>query len=113
MTGLIDTDVPSRHADHLLAVLREALSNAARHAHATTVEIAVAAAEGVLRLTVADNGGGIGPDVTRSSGLTNMRTRAEELDGSLAITPRAPTGTHVEWRVPLSPDPGFVTRGRA
>ncbi|MFD8307257.1 GAF domain-containing protein [Streptomyces sp. NPDC059690] len=110
MTGLIDTDVPARHADHLLAVLREALSNAARHAHATAVEITVAAADATLRLTVADNGRGIGPEATRSSGLTNMRTRAEELNGGLRLTAREPTGTHLEWTVPLPTDSDRRTR---
>ncbi|MEU9396479.1 GAF domain-containing sensor histidine kinase [Streptomyces sp. NPDC048324] len=113
MTGLIDTDVPARHADHLLAVLREALSNAARHAHATAVEVTVAAGEGTLRLTVADNGRGIDPRTTRSSGLTNMRTRAEELNGNLDITPGNPSGTHLNWTAPLPPDTGPATSGRA
>ncbi|MFE7172404.1 GAF domain-containing protein [Streptomyces sp. NPDC057616] len=104
MTGLLDTDVPARHADHVMAVLREALSNTARHAHATSVEISVAAAQRTLRLTVADNGRGIAPETTRSSGLTNMRTRAEELGGSFTLAGREPSGTLLEWTVPLPAD---------
>ncbi|MFF8480421.1 sensor histidine kinase [Streptomyces antibioticus] len=102
MTGLLDTAVPPGHAEHLLAVLREALSNAARHARATGVEVTVETDGSRLRLRVADNGTGIDPAVTRRSGLDNLRRRATELDGSLALTSNEPTGTVVEWSVPLS-----------
>ncbi|MEV4227401.1 GAF domain-containing sensor histidine kinase [Streptomyces bobili] len=101
MTGLLDTDVPARHAEHLLAVLREALSNTARHAHATAVEITAEATDRLLRLTVADNGRGLSPEVTRRSGLANLRTRAEELGGSFNLTSCEPSGTLLEWTVPL------------
>ncbi|MFF7645833.1 GAF domain-containing protein [Streptomyces canus] len=104
MTGLLDTDVPAQHADHLLAVLREAVSNTARHAGATSVEIAAEATEQLLRLTVADNGRGLDPAVTRRSGLANLRARAEELGGNLALAGREPSGTLLEWTVPLPPD---------
>ncbi|MFR0358005.1 GAF domain-containing sensor histidine kinase [Streptomyces sediminimaris] len=101
MSGLLDTDVPAQHADHLMAVLREALSNTARHAHATAVDITAEATGRTLRLTVADDGRGLDPAVTRRSGLANMRTRAEDLGGSLSLTRREPTGTVVDWTVPL------------
>ncbi|CAL9342431.1 Oxygen sensor histidine kinase response regulator DevS_DosS [Streptomyces sp. enrichment culture] len=101
MTGLLDTGVPAEHAGHLLAVLRETLSNAARHAHATQVEV-TAETDGVrLRLRVADNGTGIDPAVTRRSGLDNLRRRATDLGGSFTLEPNDPTGTVVEWTVPL------------
>lgn len=101
MTGLLDTDVPGDHAGHLLAVLREALSNTARHARATAVEITAEASDRTLRLAVADNGRGIDPAVTRRSGLANLRSRAEELGGTFSLTHRDPTGTLMEWAVPL------------
>ncbi len=101
MTGLLDTDVPAGHADQLPAVLREALSNAARHAHATAVEVTAETDGTRLRLRVADNGRGIDPAVTRRSGLDNLRRRATDLGGSLTITPNEPSGTVVEWTVPL------------
>ncbi|WP_189867380.1 sensor histidine kinase [Streptomyces poonensis] len=101
MTGLLDTDVPATHAGHLLAVLREALSNAARHARATTVDVTVEAADRTLRLTVTDNGRGIDPAATRRSGLANLRSRAEELGGTFRLARRDPTGTLLEWTVPL------------
>lgn len=101
MTGLLDTGVPAGHADQLLAVLRETLSNAARHAHATAVEVTAETDGSRLRLRVSDNGRGIDPAVTRRSGLDNLHRRATDLGGSLTLTPNEPTGTLVEWTVPL------------
>ncbi|MFF3737585.1 GAF domain-containing protein [Streptomyces sp. NPDC002566] len=101
MTGLLDTVVPAGHSEHVLAVVRETLSNAARHAHATAVEVTVETDSRRLRLRVADNGTGIDPSVTRRSGLDNLRRRAADLDGSLTVTPNDPAGTVVEWTVPL------------
>ncbi|MFC3349239.1 GAF domain-containing protein [Streptomyces echinoruber] len=101
MTGLLDTDVPDRHAEHLLAVLREALSNTARHARATSAEVSVEAAGGTLRLTVADDGRGVDPAVTRRSGLANLRSRAEELGGTFALVAGRSCGTELRWEVPL------------
>jgi signal transduction histidine kinase len=101
MTGLLDTDVPATHAEHLLAVLREALSNTARHARATSAEVSVEAAGGALRLTVADDGCGVDPAVTRRSGLANLRSRAEELGGTFALVAGHSSGTELRWEVPL------------
>ncbi|MET9892649.1 GAF domain-containing protein [Streptomyces sp. NPDC006465] len=101
MSGLLDTDVSDEQREHLLAVVQEALSNAARHAHATAVEVTAEATATTLRLRVADNGRGIGPDVTRRSGLGNLRVRAENLGGSCALTADEPSGTVLEWTVPL------------
>ena len=104
--GPLDAAVPDHIALDLLAVTREALSNAARHAHATRVEVTVSAAD-ELTLTVEDNGRGIG-DTTRSSGLSNMRQRAESHGGSFTITSAPGTGTRLEWRVPLDADSAAV-----
>lgn len=101
MTGLLDTDVPAEHAEHVLAVLRETLSNTARHAHASAVEVTAETDGTRLGLRVADNGSGIDPAVNRRSGLDNLRRRATDLGGSLTITPNQPTGTVVEWTVPF------------
>ncbi|MGW3494352.1 sensor histidine kinase [Streptomyces sp. NPDC001020] len=101
MTGLLDTGVPAEHASHLLAVLGEALSNTARHAHATAVDVSVEASRTSLRLWVADDGRGIDPAVTRRSGLANLRLRAEELGGTFTLDSNTPSGTVVEWVVPL------------
>ena len=92
-------------ADQALAALREALSNAARHAAATRVDVTVdLGADGILSVQVTDNGIGLPPD-GRRSGLRNLASRAEKLGGELrlgAADPGAPSpGTKLEWRVPL------------
>ncbi len=82
-----------------VAVLREALSNAARHAHATRVEVDISL-EDELTVLVTDNGVGIGSP-GHLSGIANARARAELLGGSLELTPAEGGGTSFEWRVPL------------
>ncbi|CAM5275174.1 Histidine kinase OS=Streptomyces canus OX=58343 GN=AQI96_07220 PE=4 SV=1 [Streptomyces canus] len=101
MTGLLDTDVPADHAEQLVAVVRETLSNTARHAHATSVEVTAETDGTRLRLRVADNGVGVDPAVSRRSGLDNLRRRAADLGGSFVLSPNEPTGTVAEWTVPL------------
>lgn len=102
MTGLLDTVVSADRAEQLVAVLGEALSNAARHAHAGTVDVTVEVTDTELKLRVADNGRGIDPAVDRRSGLANLLKRAEELGGSFNVSANQPSGTVVEWVVPLS-----------
>jgi two-component system sensor histidine kinase DevS len=99
-TGPIDAAVPDHVAADLLSVAREALSNATRHAHATRIEISLGATSGELTLRIADNGRGMG-ETTRSSGLRNMRERAESHGGSFAVDSSPGAGTCVHWRVPL------------
>ncbi|MHB1582658.1 MAG: PAS domain-containing sensor histidine kinase [Acidimicrobiales bacterium] len=84
----------------LLAVLREALSNVARHAKATSTLVEVVTDERGLALTVVDDGVGIG-EADRLSGLANARARAELLGGRLALSSPTGGGTRFEWRVPL------------
>jgi signal transduction histidine kinase len=95
-------DVPESMAADLLGVLREALSNAARHANAAEVRVAVEVDEHVT-LTVSDDGDGVPPDVSRS-GLANLARRAEKRGGDFTVEPRHPSGTTVTWRVPATGD---------
>ena len=100
MEGLLDTDVPPAVADHLVAVLGEALSNAARHARAGRVEITLQAAGGQVALTVQDDGIGI-PAQGRRSGLRNLEERARTLGGALTVTAPPVGGTVLNWTAPL------------
>jgi two-component system, NarL family, sensor histidine kinase DevS len=98
----LDAQVSDELAEQLVTVLREALSNAARHARASRVEVSVEAGS-ELALRVTDDGTGIGPQ-TRRSGLANLAERAEQLGGTLRAGPAdeaAGTGTALEWRVPI------------
>ena len=99
LDGPLRTAIPRDVAVDLLAVLAELLSNAARHAHATKVDIEVRAGS-ELRLSVVDNGVGIGPD-TRRSGLDNVRLRAERWNGGCSVDSSAAQGTAIIWTVPL------------
>ena len=101
--GPVDTRVPGEVGVELLATLREALSNATRHAGATAVSVEVVV-HGDVVMRVSDNGAGLPDDVrTGGHGLENMRARAERLGGSLQLSGPAGNGTVVEWRVPLPP----------
>ncbi len=99
LDGPLDSEVPADAAEHLLGVLREALSNTARHAAASAVEVEVRATDG-LSLTVTDNGTGVKPG-GRRSGLINLERRAAEFGGRLLVQNAAGGGTRLEWQVPL------------
>ncbi|WP_033349712.1 GAF domain-containing protein [Kitasatospora aureofaciens] len=99
MTGLLDASVPAEIADAAVAVLEEALSNAARHARAHAVDAAVSA-EGDVTVTVTDDGVGL-PQGGRRSGLTNLADRATALGGTFTARTRPEGGTELVWRVPL------------
>jgi signal transduction histidine kinase len=100
--GPVDTAVPDAARTALLAVLRESLSNVAKHAQARRVNVTVAVAHSRLSLTVEDDGRGIpaGAGATQGHGLPNMRARATDLNGDCTVEPAAP-GTRVTWHVPL------------
>jgi len=105
MDERLDTVVPAEIADHLLAALREGLSNVARHAGAGKVFVAVAAGPDLV-LTIRDDGRGMA-QTTRRSGLANLGERAGRLGGTLSFGAAADGGTELQWRVPL---PGAATR---
>jgi signal transduction histidine kinase len=100
LEGLLDIVVDDVTAENLVAVLQEALSNVARHAHATQVDVSLTAGSDLL-LCVADDGVGI-TDTGRRSGLANMEARAKRLDGVFGVRPADGGGTVLEWRVPLN-----------
>ena len=104
-TGL-GGDISPEAAGQMLATLREALSNAARHANASQVDVTVDVdPDGMLTVQVTDDGAGI-PDGGRRSGLHNLASRAEKLGGELRIAAADPgaarPGTRLEWRVPAA-----------
>ena len=91
--------------EQALIVLREALSNMARHAGATRADVTVDVdRDGFLVVTVTDNGTGLPTGSSRRSGLRNLADRATGLGGELQLSPAEPAaqrpGTRLEWRVP-------------
>lgn len=91
--------LPPQIVSDLLAVVREALSNVARHAGADHASVRVECADELV-VNVRDNGSGIAPGVRRS-GLDNLADRARARGGSLEVRPITPAGTELHWRVPL------------
>ncbi len=95
--------LPPTHSTALFRILQEALTNVARHAHATAVEIRLSEREGLLQLEIADNGRGISQaeaTATTSLGLLGMRERAAAVGGELRVEGGPGQGTRVVVRVP-------------
>jgi signal transduction histidine kinase len=99
-SGPVDSAVPERVRIELIAVLREAVSNVARHALADSADVELRVTPEELVLVVTDDGAGV-PSGGRESGLRNARRRAANLDGTLEVAPAGPRGTRFTWRVPL------------
>lgn len=92
--------VDSGLAEHVLSVQREALSNVARHAHASSAEVAVTLHEGWLCLVVEDDGTGPGDTAGGGRGMINMKERARSLGGDVDLGARVGGGSVLTWRVP-------------
>jgi signal transduction histidine kinase len=99
--GAVDAALHEAHEPEILATLREALTNVAKHAHASRVDVEVIATEASLVLRVIDDGVGIAGTGDRTGhGLKNMAARAERLGGTFALEAGPPVGTVLEWQVP-------------
>jgi signal transduction histidine kinase len=111
--GPIDTIVGSALAEHLLATLRELLSNVTRHARATAVEIRVRAGLEVT-LTVIDDGAGLDGARRTGRGIANLGKRAKSLGGSFTLRPGVEQGMVAVWSVPRETRAGVssVSPGR-
>jgi signal transduction histidine kinase len=108
--GPIDSRVRPEVGEDIVAVIREALSNIARHADARHIDVTLAAGPGLLTLEIADDGVGLG-STTRRSGLANMAARAAKYGGDLDVESPDRTsahsttthpGTRLRWTIPLT-----------
>lgn len=109
--GPIDAMIPEDMAEDVIAVVRESLSNIAKHAAATKVELDINANDGELVLLVCDDGVGLdasAPDdgsAPRRSGLANLEQRAQQRGGTFELEQRSSEddvwSTVVKWSVPL------------
>jgi signal transduction histidine kinase len=106
MSGGLEERVPAGIAEQARHALREALSNAARHARASRVDVTVEVGRDLL-LVVRDDGVGLPPS-TRRSGLANLAERARQLGGTLQVGPAGENGTELRWQVPLSQTAGLT-----
>jgi signal transduction histidine kinase len=102
-SGPVDNSVPQHVADHLLAVVRESLTNAGKHANASRYIVRLSVGDDLV-LQVIDDGIGLDHSVLEGGhglGLTNLRSRAEKLQGTLEVQPADGGGTMITWRAPL------------
>jgi signal transduction histidine kinase len=95
--GEVD-DLPAEVVPDVVATVRELVTNVVRHARAERVTVTVTVTD-VVRVQVTDDGCGL-PSITVRSGLANLADRAERSGGRLSAS-GGPSGTEVEWWVPL------------
>jgi signal transduction histidine kinase len=100
-SGPVDSVTGPELADELTAVLREALSNVARHAQAASVAVTLDVSASQLCLSVTDDGIGMG-GTDRRSGLANLTQRAVRHGGTLTVTSSPNEGTRLRWQIALS-----------
>jgi PAS domain S-box-containing protein len=89
-------------------VVSEALTNAAKHAEASRVRIAVHLDEAALNLSICDDGLG-GVDASRGSGLIGLRDRVEALGGTIDLASPAGSGTRLDVEIPLLAEPSVAS----
>jgi signal transduction histidine kinase len=103
-SGPVDALVSGQVNEHLLATIREALTNVGKHAQATRVLVDVAVYRHDCRLTVTDEGVGLRETPSTGVGglgLLNLRRRAEKLRGTLSVDNAPGGGTVLTWTVPI------------
>lgn len=99
-SGPVDTLLVGDLAADVTAVVRETLSNVARHAAATTCSVTVSITDENIEVVVEDDGRGFA-GATRSSGTRNLADRAAARGGEFTLTARDPSGTRAAWVIPL------------
>lgn len=100
-SGAVDLMIDAVLADDVIAVVREGLTNVARHAGAQRTAVSVAVTSSTVTLVIEDDGKGVPEGATRSSGTANLERRASSRGGSFALTPGDAGGTVLTWSVPL------------
>jgi signal transduction histidine kinase len=102
LAARIDSRLPESVEVAAYYVVSEALTNAAKHAHASVVRVTADVLDGALELSVCDDGVG-GADPARGSGLVGLTDRVDALGGVIEVTSRAGQGTTLRVTLPTSP----------
>jgi signal transduction histidine kinase len=89
-----ELELPSETVEALSRIVREAITNVGRHAHASTVRVTVDLSDGFV-LEVGDDGRGFDPGLDGGFGLASMKERAESVGGKLSLTTVAGQGTTI------------------
>ncbi|WP_161972401.1 GAF domain-containing protein [Glaciihabitans arcticus] len=103
--GPVDLMIDGDFAADVIAVVREGLSNIARHAAAVDSSIDVSVSGATVVVRIEDDGVGVPQGTSRSSGTANLADRAARYGGTFALDPRAPRGTLLIWTAPITGDP--------
>jgi signal transduction histidine kinase len=92
------------HRHEFFLAFKEALTNVVRHSEATEVQLGIRIIGNQLRLSLADNGGGLGSanPTAGMDGLTNMRLRLGKIGGRFAVASQAGRGTTLRFYLPLN-----------
>jgi two-component system, NarL family, sensor histidine kinase DesK len=98
-TTLAPVNLSSSQVNVLCLALREAVTNIARHAHATVCHVALLEKDGTIHFTVEDNG--LGGQTREGNGLRGMRERLQSMAGAMKLTGAANGGTILELTLPL------------
>ncbi len=102
-TGLVGVVLTSPVATQLFRVIQEAVNNAMKHASASRIEITLDCPDGILKIAVTDNGRGFRADeVNEGFGMMSMRSRMEEVHGSMTIESAPGKGTVVGFHLPIT-----------
>jgi signal transduction histidine kinase len=107
--GAAEVPLHPERRRHVYLLLKEALTNAARHSAARHLVLGVSVVEGDLSFTLHDDGRGFDTGLTSGerrlvggNGLANMKTRAEALGGKLLVTSAPGKGTRITLKIPLT-----------
>lgn len=100
-SGPVDLALEGTLADDVEACVREALTNVAKHARATTASVDITVAASEVIVSVSDNGIGASAD-GRRSGVANLQARAEQRYGTFELSARVAGGTQLTWKVPIA-----------
>jgi signal transduction histidine kinase len=100
--GPLDLRTPADVADDVVAVVREGVSNVARHAQAREASVSVGITDEMLIVEILDDGVGVPEAPTRRSGVGNLEHRAARWNGEFVLTGRDGGGTRLRWAVPLA-----------
>jgi signal transduction histidine kinase len=96
----IETRLPARIEAAAYYVVSEALTNIAKHAHASAVQVAVAVRDDILELSIRDDGRG-GADMRRGSGLIGLADRVDALQGTIEVASPVGEGTTLRVTLPV------------
>jgi two-component system sensor histidine kinase UhpB len=104
-----DLDLPDLHATAVFRTVQESLTNIAKHARASRVDVAIDHRDSELTISVRDDGVGFSAEDSRkpnSYGLLGLRERAALLGGQARVTSAPGRGTHIEVRFPVALETG-------